>query len=86
MNQHSGNVSGLPHKCFISHSYIDAAACNVLRETLPRDVESCIFPPMNVAPDQMVSNELVSAILPFLRVALCSFDSVLLERKQKARH
>lgn len=53
----------LPPRCFISHSYSDARARADLLSELPREVEPFIFPEIKAAPDQMVSNELIKAIL-----------------------
>jgi hypothetical protein len=52
-----------PRRCFISHSYADSGAVDSLRRMLPRDVEPFIFPPINVSPDQRVSDDLVREIL-----------------------
>lgn len=51
----------LPAKCFISHSYKDAAVRDQLVAKLPRDVPF-IFPQIN-KPDELVSNHLIEAIL-----------------------
>ena len=53
----------MPKKCFISHSYKDTEYVNLLLKMLPHMVKPIIFPPINVTPDQMVSNNLVKAIL-----------------------
>src|SRR5215469_5477330 len=53
----------LPETCFISHAYGDESALEYLLECLPKHVKPFIFPPISAGPDQMVSNELVSAIL-----------------------
>lgn len=53
----------LPHKCFISHSYKDAKAREKLLALLPGGVEPFIFPPVVVPPEEMVSNDLIAAIL-----------------------
>jgi hypothetical protein len=53
----------LPPKCFISHAYTDAIARDELIKSLPSDVEAIVFPPINVPPDQFVSNRLVESLL-----------------------
>ncbi len=52
----------LPRRCFISHAYADLEY-KALIEALPPDVDARTFPEIAVAPDQLVSNELVAAIL-----------------------
>jgi hypothetical protein len=54
---------GIPQKVFISHSYRDADERDRLLSLLPRSVEPVIFPPITVAPEQVVSNHLIEAIL-----------------------
>ena len=58
-------LRGLPDACFISHAYKDAemGVIEQLRQRLPRRVQPFIFPPINVSPDQRVSDDLVAAIL-----------------------
>src|SRR5262245_22510508 len=53
----------LPRRCFISHSYQDAAERTRLLELLPRYVEAVVFPPITAHPDQFVSSKLVEAIV-----------------------
>jgi hypothetical protein len=53
----------LPHKCFISHSYKDIDLRERLVAKLPKTVEPFLFPPITVSPDEMVSNDLITAIL-----------------------
>lgn len=53
----------LPERCFISHSYKDTKARERLIKQLPRRVRPYIFPPINVRPNKLVSNELIKAIL-----------------------
>ena len=53
----------LPKKCFISHSYVDAAVRDRLIATLPAGAQPIIFPPITVEPNQFVSNTLIRAIL-----------------------
>lgn len=55
----------LPRRCFISHSYKDAELGYIdrLRRQLPRHVAPYIFPPINVSPEQRVSDDLVKAVL-----------------------
>lgn len=48
---------------FISHSYKDKAVQERMVKQLPRGVRPYIFPPIMVRPDQMVSNNLIKAIL-----------------------
>lgn len=52
----------LPPRCFVSHSYGDAAMVEVLRTQLPRSVVPVIFPPIDARPDQFVSNVLIEEI------------------------
>src|SRR5487761_2296297 len=54
---------GLPRRCFISHSYKDADAREQLLALLPKNVEPFIFPPIVMPPEQMVSANLIDAIL-----------------------
>jgi hypothetical protein len=56
-------VLKLPRKCFISHSYKDAKARKRLLKNLPRGVEPFVFPPINVSPNDMVSESLIESIL-----------------------
>ena len=55
----------LPRKCFISHAYEDASLghLDALKAALPWHVEPVIFPPIKVAPDARVSDDLTRAIL-----------------------
>src|SRR5262245_30175696 len=53
---------GLPHKCFISHSFEDTAARERLLALLPKSVEPFIFPPITLPPEQTVSDKLLDAI------------------------
>jgi hypothetical protein len=53
----------LPKKCFISHSYRDSDERDRLLSLLPKGVKAFIFPPITVAPEQMVSSHLIDAIL-----------------------
>ena len=53
----------LPKKVFISHSYKDSEVRKQLLQFLPKNVEPYIFPPIVVSPEQMVSNNLIDAIL-----------------------
>ncbi len=53
----------MPKECFISHSYKDAHLVQSLAKRLPRHVTPFVFPPIDVPPDQRVSDDLVSAIL-----------------------
>lgn len=51
-----------PGRAFISYSYQDAAALELLEARLPGKVEPRPFPPISVSPQEMVSNKLLSAI------------------------
>jgi hypothetical protein len=53
----------LPHKGFVSHSYRDEQARAALLAGLPETIEPFVFPPIKVTPDQMVSNDLIRAVL-----------------------
>lgn len=53
----------LPKKCFISHAYADAAVRDRLIASLPDSVQAYIYPPISVAPDQLVSNPLIESLL-----------------------
>jgi hypothetical protein len=53
----------LPAKCFISHSYADAAARERLISMLPDSVSPFVFPPIQARPDEFVSTPLIEAIL-----------------------
>jgi hypothetical protein len=53
----------LPAKCFISHAYGDAPALDRLLAGLPAGVQTHVFPPIVVAPDQLVSTRLIEALL-----------------------
>ena len=53
----------LPRRCFISHSCADINERERLLQILPSDVEPVIFPPISVAPDEMISDRLVESIL-----------------------
>src|SRR5215510_5881667 len=55
--------SVLPPKCFVSHSYRDRVSRKRLLKNLPPKVKPYLFPPIDVAPDDMVSNSLIEAIL-----------------------
>jgi hypothetical protein len=55
--------SSLPAKCFISHSYADAAARERLICLLPDSVSPFVFPPIQATPDEFVSKPLIEAIL-----------------------
>lgn len=50
-------------RCFISHAYRDTELVQQLLSMLPEVAEPIIFPPIEVSPEQMVSNELINAIL-----------------------
>ncbi|MCB9452578.1 MAG: toll/interleukin-1 receptor domain-containing protein [Anaerolineaceae bacterium] len=52
-----------PANCFISHSYRDRSGRKKLIKSLPKHVRPYVFPPIDVQPDDMVSNSLVEAIL-----------------------
>lgn len=56
-------VSGFPAYPFISHAYDDSEALALLLSSLPEGVQPLIFPPIQVAPNAKVSNELIRAIL-----------------------
>ena len=56
-------LEDLPKRCFISHSYQDKAAIEILRRTLPGNVETVIFPRLEPDPRQAVSNEIIPKIL-----------------------
>jgi TIR domain len=56
-------IGSLPRKCFVSHSYKDAEICKRLLAKLPEDIEPFHFPPITVRPEELVSNDLISAIL-----------------------
>ena len=58
-----GTDIALPESCFISHAYADVAACRWLIDVLPTGVRPVLFPPIVVAPEQLVSNSLIEAIL-----------------------
>lgn len=53
----------LPARCFVSHAYADAQACNALIERLQTDVAPIVFPPITVKPDEFVSDPLIDAVL-----------------------
>jgi TIR domain len=53
----------LPKKCFISHAYADARACDRLIASLPSGIDARIFPPITVSPDQFVSNQLIQSLI-----------------------
>lgn len=55
--------TAFPQRCFISYAYADAEACDRLLASLPRHVEPVVFPPITVAPDELVSNELIESLL-----------------------
>src|SRR5690349_18238936 len=52
-----------PGRYFISHSYRDAATRDALLKQLPAGVKPFIFPPIQVAPKDFVSSNLIEAIL-----------------------
>lgn len=53
----------LPHgKCFVSHAYEDTPALENLRKHIGSQVNLFEFPPISVPPEQMVSNDLITAI------------------------
>lgn len=52
----------LPSKCFISHSYKEHMHIELLKRTAHPETEFYIFPPIDVTPEEMVSNELLKAI------------------------
>lgn len=53
----------LPRRVFISHSYKDAKERERLLTLLPKHVEPFIFPPIVVPPEQMISDDLIEAML-----------------------
>ena len=53
----------LPRSCFISYAYKDIDVRELLLQKLPAQLTPFLFPPINVMPNQMVSNELVKALL-----------------------
>lgn len=55
--------TSLPEKCFISHSYADAAARERFISNLPGGVTPFVFPPIQAKPHEFVSKPLVQAIL-----------------------
>lgn len=55
-------LHGRRQRWFISHAYKDADAVAALRASLPQTVEPFIFPPIEVTPDQVVSDPLIGAI------------------------
>ena len=55
-------LAGRRRKWFVSHSYQDAAAVEALRTCLPRTVEPFVFPPIEVKPDEAVSDSLVQSM------------------------
>ena len=55
--------TALPRRCFISHAYTDRKHLNDLLAALPDYVSPLIFPPIDVTPDQRVSDDLVKSIL-----------------------
>jgi hypothetical protein len=56
-------VGKLPGKCFLSHSYQDAAALAALQEFLPAHVERVIFPREEPQANRAVSDGIVPRIL-----------------------
>ena len=50
-------------KWFVSHSYADADFLDSLLASLPAQAEPVVFPPIKVAPEDFVSNRLISSIL-----------------------
>ena len=55
--------TSLPEKCFISHSYADAAARERLIRNPPDGVRPFVFPPIQAEPHEFVSKPLIEAIL-----------------------
>ncbi len=53
----------MPRKCFVSYSYDDIEAHQALIEALPKHIKPHSFPEIKVAPDELVSNRLIDAIL-----------------------
>ncbi len=53
----------LPKKCFISHAYADARACDRLIASLPSGIDARVFPPITASPDQFVSNKLIQSLI-----------------------
>jgi hypothetical protein len=53
----------LSEKCFISHAYADIESRNRLIKSLPSHVEAVVFPRITVPSDELVSSELVEALL-----------------------
>lgn len=53
----------LPKRCFVSHSYKDAAAVKDLRNMLPDNVEIVVFPRSDPDPEKAVSEAIVPKIL-----------------------
>lgn len=49
-------------KYFISHSYADAGACDLLIANLPSGIEPIMFPPITVSPNELVSADLLTSI------------------------
>jgi hypothetical protein len=56
-------MGSLPRKCLVSHSYKDAEICKRLLAKLPEDIEPFLLPPITVRAEELVSNDLISAIL-----------------------
>lgn len=57
-----GDRSG-KRRCFISHSYQDAAALEAcVAERLPNDWEPFVFPPQTVSPDKAISGVLIDEL------------------------
>lgn len=49
-------------KCFISHSYQDEEEREILLKYLPQNASPVVFPPIDVTPDEMVSNAFLGAL------------------------
>jgi hypothetical protein len=49
-------------KCFVSFAYEDQPVIDQLHERLDRHAQLSVFPPINVTPEEMVSNELLRTI------------------------
>jgi len=56
-------TKNFPNRPFISHAYADSVAVELLLSSLPKAVKPFIFPPIQVMPNEKVSNALISAIL-----------------------
>jgi TIR domain len=63
-SQEAASVNtSLPAKCFISHSYADAAPLERLTTSLPKGVSPVVFPPIQAKPHEFVSTPLIKSIL-----------------------